>query len=88
MGWYCYYLPNFNVNLFNWSIIILLGFEIAYFGYLFFSNSFPELSFYVLKNTKLTIVIALLYGLLALSTLIQALKGKPILGGMVNTEAV
>ena len=30
MAWYCYYLPNFNINLFNWSIIALLGFEIIY----------------------------------------------------------
>lgn len=30
MGWYCYYLPNFNVNAFNWSIILLLSFEIIY----------------------------------------------------------
>lgn len=199
MAWYCYYLPNFNVNLFNWSIIVLLGFEIAYIalqagrgqlshynlstpvysvlfsmmalaasavtiytayvGYLFFSNSFPELptyyvwairlsiilfvifsfegfamgsrlshtvgapndnsnlfilgwsktvgdlrvahfigmhalqvlpvlSFYVLKNTKLTIAVAILYGLLALLTLVQALKGKPLLRGKGNKEVV
>lgn len=199
MGWYCAYLPSFNLNLFNWTVVVLLGFEIAYIalqagrgqlshynlstpvysalftlmalaasavtiytayvGYLFFSNSFPELptyylwairlsiilfvifsfegfamgsrlshtvgapndnsnlfilgwsktvgdlrvahfigmhalqvlpvlSFYVLKNSKLTIVLALLYGLLALSTLIQALKGKPLLGGKGNTEVV
>lgn len=30
MAWYCYYLPNFNVSAFNWSIIILLSFEIIY----------------------------------------------------------
>ena len=30
MAWYCYYLPSFNINLFNWSIIVLLGFEIIY----------------------------------------------------------
>ncbi len=30
MAWYCYYLPHFNINLFNWAIIILLGFEIIY----------------------------------------------------------
>lgn len=30
MAWYCAYLPQFNYNLFNWSIIILLGFEIIY----------------------------------------------------------
>lgn len=199
MAWYCYYLPNFNVNLFNWSIIVLLGFEIAYIalqagrgqlshynlstpvysvlfsmmalaasavtiytayvGYLFFSNSFPELptyyvcairlsiilfvifsfegfamgsrlshtvgalndnsnlfilgwsktfgdlrvahfigmhalqvlpilSFYLLRNTKITILVAFLYGILALLTLVQALKGKPLLGGKGNTEVV
>jgi hypothetical protein len=25
MGWYCYYLPNFNINMFNLAVIILLG---------------------------------------------------------------
>jgi hypothetical protein len=192
-------LPNFNIKFFNWSIIVLLGFEIAYIaiqagrgqlshynmstpvyaalysmmalaaslttiytayvGYQFFTQSVPELptyylwairlsivifvifsfegfamgstlshsvgalndnsnlfimgwsktvgdlrvshfigmhalqvlpvlSFYVLKNTKLTIVIAILYGLLALSTLIQALKGKPLFAAKANTEEV
>jgi hypothetical protein len=189
MAWYCFYLPNFNASLFNWTVIILLGFEIAYIalqagrgqlshynqstpvyaalfsmmalaasavtiytayvGYLFFSNSFPELptyyvwairlsivlfvvfsfegfamgsrlshtvgaandnsnllivgwsktfgdlrvahfigmhalqiipivSYYLLKNTKLTIALVIGYGFLALLTLIQALKGKPL----------
>jgi hypothetical protein len=189
MAWYCYYLPNFNIKLFNWSIIILLGFEIAYIalqaskgqlshynlstpvystlfslmalaatlvtlytayiGLLFFKTDFPNLpnyyvwsirfaiilfvvfsfegfamgsrlnhsvgslndnsnwfivgwsktvgdlrvahfigmhalqilpilSFYVLKNTKLTIGLSLIYGILALATLIQALQGRPI----------
>ena len=188
MAWYCYYLPNFNIAIFNWSVIILLGFEIfyiafqankgqlshynlstpvyatlysmmalaatlvtlytAYVGLLFFTNSFPELpiyyvwairlgilifvlfsfegfamgsrlnhsvgalndnsnwfiigwsktvgdlrvshfigmhalqllpilSYYLLKNTKATIVVSLLYFLLAVFTLIQALKGQP-----------
>lgn len=190
MAWYCYYLPNFNIKLFNWSVIILLGFEIfyiafhankgqlshynlsspvyaalysmmalaatlatlftAYVGILFFTNSFtelsnyyvsairfgiiifvifsfegftmgsrlnhsvgalnnnsnwfiigwsktvgdlrvshfigmhalqvlPTLSYYVLKNTKLTIGLSVVYGLLALLTLIQALQGKPLI---------
>ena len=189
MAWYCYYLPDFNVKLFSWSIIILLGFEIvyiaiqaskgqlshynsstpfyavmfslmalaaslatlytAYVGFLFFKNSFqdlpnyyvwairlaiiifvifsfegfamgsrlshsvgaindnsnwfilgwsktvgdlrvshfigmhalqvlPILSYYVLKNTKLTIGLSIIYGLLALLTLIQALQGRPL----------
>lgn len=195
MAWYCSYLPNFNSNLFNWSIIILLSFEIiyiaiqagrgqlshynlstpayatlysmmafaatavtlytAYVGLLFFTNSFPELphyylwairlgivifvifsfegfamgsrlnhsvgaindnsnwfiigwsktvgdlrvshfigmhalqilpllSFYVLKNTKLTVAVSLVYGLLALVTLIQALQGKPLINNSQN----
>ena len=33
MAWYCYYLPSFNINYFNWSIIILLGFEIVYIAF-------------------------------------------------------
>jgi hypothetical protein len=197
MAWYCYYLPNFNIKLFNWSVIILLGFEIfyiafqaskgqlshynistpvysalysmmalaasavtiytAYVGLLFFTNSFPELpnyylwairfgiilfvifsfegfamgsrlnhsvgalndnsswfiigwsktvgdlrvahfigmhalqvlpvlSFYVFKNTKLTLALSLLYGLLALLTLIQALQGKPLIKGSDTKE--
>jgi hypothetical protein len=200
MAWYCYYLPNFNIKLFNLSIIILLGFEIvyiaiqaskgqlshynlstpffsamfslmalaatlatlytAYVGLLFFKNSFPELpnyyvwairfgilifvifsfegfamgsrlnhsvgtlndnsnwfiigwsktvgdlrishfigmhalqflpliSYYILRNTKLTIGLAIIYGLLALLTLIQALQGRPLLktkNEIKNTE--
>jgi hypothetical protein len=197
MAWYCYYLPNFNIKLFNWSVIILLGFEIvyialqaskgqlshynlstpvyaalysmmalaasavtiytAYVGLLFFTNTFPDLpsyylwairfgiilfvifsfegfamgsrlnhsvgalndnsswfiigwsktvgdlrvahfigmhalqvlpvlSFYVFKNTKLTLALSLLYGLLALLTLIQALQGKPLIKGSDTKE--
>ncbi len=32
MAWYCSYLPAFNVQLFNWSTIALLGFELLYIG--------------------------------------------------------
>ena len=190
MGWYCYYLPNFNLKLFNWTVILLLGFEIfyialqaskgqlshynlstpvysflysmmalaatavtlytAYVGFLFFKYDFPELpshyvwairfgiiffvvfalegfamgsrlnhsvgafnensnwfivgwsktvgdlrvahfigmhalqvlpilSYYLLKSNKLTIGLSILYGLLALATLVQAIQGKPII---------
>jgi hypothetical protein len=37
----------------------------------------PVLSFYLLKSTRLTFVVAILYGLLAVLTLVQALQGKP-----------
>jgi len=198
MAWYCYYLPDFNIRIFNWSVIVLLGFEIfyiafqasrgqlshyntstplysvlfslmalaasavtlytAYVGLLFFKNDFPTLpnyylwairlgiiifvvfsfegfamgsrlshsvgamndnsnwfilgwsktvgdlrvshfigmhalqvlpllSYYLLKNTKLTIGLSIMYGLLAVITLIQALKGKPLIGsGKAPTE--
>jgi hypothetical protein len=38
----------------------------------------PVLSFYLLKNTKATILVSILYGLLAVITLVQALQGKPL----------
>ncbi len=195
MGWYCYYLPSFNIALFNWSVIVLLGFEIvyiaiqasrgqlshynissamyaslysmmaiaasavtlytAYVGMLFFVNDFPTLpvyylwairlgiiifvvfsfqgfvmggrmthtiggedggvgipilnwstkygdpriahfvgmhalqvlpflSFYLLRNTKATIIVSVLYGLLAVFTLVQALQGRPFIKAMIR----
>ncbi|MCW2118761.1 hypothetical protein [Flavobacterium sp. 7A] len=190
MAWYCHYLSDFNTSPFNWTVIILFGFELlyiifqaskgqlshynsstptysllyslmglvaavvtlytAYIGLLFFTQSFPNLpsyyvwsirlgilifvvfsfegglmgsrmnhsvgaindnsnmwligwsktvgdlrvshfigmhalqllpllSFYIFKNTKATIVVSILYGLLAVSTLVQALNGKPLI---------
>lgn len=189
MAWYCYYLPSFNIHFFNWTVIILLGFEIIYIaiqagkgqlshfnlstptyalfysmmalaatlvtlytafvGILFFTNDFPDLpnyylwsirlgilifvvfsfegfvmgsrlthtiggedggagipilnwstkfgdpriahfigmhalqilpllSWYVFKSTKTTILVSVLYLLLAAFTLLQALQGKPL----------
>ncbi|HMP28338.1 MAG TPA: hypothetical protein PKD85_01985 [Saprospiraceae bacterium] len=34
MAWYCYYLPDFNLRLFNWSVIVLLSFEVIYIAYM------------------------------------------------------
>ena len=45
----------------------------------------PILSYYVLKNTKLTIGLAFVYTLLALLTLLQALNGKPFIKESINT---
>lgn len=198
MAWFCYYLKDFNVSLFNWIIIVLFGFEIiyialqaakgqlshynvstkfyavlyafmaiaaslvtiytAYVGLLFFTHTFnelpiyyvwsirlgivlfvifafegfamgarlnhsvgalndnsnlfllgwsriagdlrishfigmhaiqvlPLLSYYCFKNTKITFVVAALYGLLALFTLIWALRGKPLLPKTGTGEA-
>ena len=33
MGWFCSYLTNFNHRLFNYSIAVLLGFELLYIGF-------------------------------------------------------
>jgi hypothetical protein len=187
MAWYCFYLKDFNPKIFNWTVILLLGFEIVYItimasmgktshyntsnafysamfsamavaativtlytgyiGYLFFKADFPELpshyvwsircgmilfvifsfegfamgsrlshtvgaindnsniwilgwsrafgdlrvahfigmhalqvlpflSYYVLRDTRLTIFMAILYTLLASFVLFQALQGK------------
>jgi hypothetical protein len=47
----------------------------------------PILSFYVLKNTKATIFVGLLYGLLATFTLVQALQGKPLFKSKGNVQS-
>jgi hypothetical protein len=39
----------------------------------------PILSYYVLKNIKLTVGLSVVYGLLAMLTLIQALQGRPLI---------
>jgi hypothetical protein len=189
MAWYCSYLPTFNIKLFNWTVILMLGFEIiyiaiqankgelshynistpiysalyalmaiaasvvtvytAYIGYLFFVESFPTLpsyyiwairlgiiifvvfsfegfvmgsrlshtiggqdgeasipflhwstkygdpriahfigmhalqvlpilAYYFFQNTKSVFIISILYGMLAIFTLVQALQGKPL----------
>lgn len=40
----------------------------------------PILAYYLLKDTKITLLAALLYGLLAIFTLVQALQGRPLMG--------
>lgn len=60
MAWYCYYLPSFNIQLFNWSVIILLGFEIIYIA---FQASKGQLSHYNLS----TPVYAALYSMMAIA---------------------
>ncbi len=60
MAWYCYYLPSFNINLFNWAIIMLLGFEIVYIA---IQASKGQLSHYNLS----TPVYSMLYSMMALA---------------------
>ena len=66
MAWYCYYLPNFNIKVFNWSVIILLGFEIFYIT---FQASRGQLSHYNLS----TPVYAALYSMMALAASVVTL---------------
>ncbi len=101
MAWYCHYLQNVNITLFNWSVIILLGFEIfyialqagrgqlshynvsspmyaalysmmalaasavtlytAYIGLLFFAHDFPDLPTSYIWSIRLGIVIFVIF---------------------------
>ena len=70
---------NDNSNLFilGWSKTVG-DLRVSHFIGMHALQVLPVLSFYVLKNSKLTIFVAIIYGLLALTTLVQALKGKPL----------
>lgn len=104
MAWFCYYLmPRFNVSLFNWVVISMLGFEVlyiawqagrgqlshynqsspvyatlysmmalaativvfwtAYVGILFFTRDFPALPSYYVWSIRLAIVLFVIFSL-------------------------
>ena len=48
----------------------------------------PLLSYYLLKNTKWTVAVSILYGLLALATLVQALQGRPLFSAKKGNKEV
>ena len=60
MGWFCSYLPNFNVGFFNWTVVALWSFEILYIA---FQASKGQLSHYNVSSP----VYSLLYGLMAIA---------------------
>lgn len=61
MAWFCYYLaPTFNVKPFNWAVVVLLGWEIAYIS---LQAGRGQLSHYNLSSP----VYSALYSLMALA---------------------
>jgi hypothetical protein len=60
MALFCSYLPNFNMDFYSWSIVVLLGFEIAYIA---FQAARGQLSHFNIS----TPVYSMLYSLMALA---------------------
>jgi hypothetical protein len=66
MAWYCHYLPNFNLSLFNWTVVVLWSFELIYIT---LQASKGQLSHYNLSTPVYTI----LYGLMAIAATVVTL---------------
>ncbi len=72
MAWYCAYIPHFNVKLFNWVIIFLLGFEIIYIA---FQAGKGQLSHYNLASSFYATMYSLMAAAATLVTLYTAYVG-------------
>jgi hypothetical protein len=66
-----------GIPLLNWSTKYGDP-RIAHFIGMHALQVLPLLSFYIMKNTKGTIALTVVYLLLAVFTLVQALQGKPL----------
>lgn len=69
-----------GIPILNWSLS-QGDLRVAHFFGMHAMQVIPILSYYVLRNLKLTILLSIAYGLLALFTWIQALQGKPFIKG-------
>ncbi|MEM6722884.1 MAG: hypothetical protein AAF598_02540 [Bacteroidota bacterium] len=68
-------LPIVNWSLRNGDL------RVAHFIGMHALQVIPILSYYVVRNLRLTVILAMIYGALALFTWVQALQGRPFLRG-------
>jgi hypothetical protein len=60
VAWICFYLPNFNLTLFNWTVVVAWTFELLYIG---FQAGRGQVSHYNIS----TPVYSFLYGMMAIA---------------------